>query len=181
LDLAKFLITVHSARPYTEPSVEDNLLSLVQSKLIRLRRDYDTQGFSGLIDLNVRSGSPRSIMSIAKSKARATGAERVDSNLIGDALDEFVRSRQEIFDIWSEAGLDYGDSQISTQKKLARIGRTAMRIYAFVRENPNSTRAEIRERMSRVQESIFTKAFDEMARQGILYPTSSIDDRYSVI
>jgi hypothetical protein len=181
LDLAKFLITVHSARPFTEPAVEDGLLGLVQSRLVRLRRDYDSLGYSGLIDLDVRSGSPRSIMAIAKSIARSKGIEKVDSELIANALDEFVDSREEIFDVWSELGLSYGDAQISTQKRLARIGRTAERIYAFVREHPRSTRTEIRENLSRVQESIFAKAFDEMLREGILYPTSSIDDRYSVI
>jgi len=69
LDLAKYLITAHSARPYTEPSVEDNLLALVQPRLTRFGRSYDRQGYSGLIDLDVRSGSPRSIMAIAKSMA----------------------------------------------------------------------------------------------------------------
>ena len=181
LDLAKYLITVHSARPYTVSSVEDNLLALVQPRLTRFSRSYDQQGYSGLIDLDVRSGSPRSIVAIAKSMARTAGIEKVSSELVRDAVDQFIRSREEIFTVWSELGLDFGDAQLSTQKKLARIGRTAKRIYAFVRENPNSTRTEIRENLPRVQESIFANEFDDMVRERILYQTSDIDDRYSVV
>jgi hypothetical protein len=120
-------------------------------------------------------------MSIAKSIARTKGVGKVSSETVTNALDEFVNSRQEIFDKWSELGLDYGDSQVSTQKKLARIGKTAERIYAFVREHPNSTKTEIRENLSKVQESIFARAFEEMVRHGVLYQTSNIDDRYSVV
>lgn len=181
LDLAKFLITVHSSRPYAEPSVEDGLLALTRSKLTRLRRDYDGLGYSGIVDLDVRGGSPRSIMAIAKSIARAKGTERVSAELIENASDEFVNSREEIFEIWSDLGLDFGDTQLSTQKKLAKIGKTAERIYVFVREHPGSTRAEIRENFSKVQESVFAKSFDEMLRQSILYLTSSVEDRYSAI
>jgi hypothetical protein len=113
--------------------------------------------------------------------ARTAGIEKVGSELVRDAVDQFIRSREEIFTVWSELGLDFGDAQLSTQKKLASIGRTAKRIYAFVRENPNSTRTEIRENLPRVQESIFANEFDDMVRERILYQTSDIDDRYSVV
>jgi hypothetical protein len=179
LDLAKFFITVHSARPFTDRDVENNLLQLVQPRLNKLRKNYDNLGYSGLVDLDVRSGSPRSIIAIAKSMARTHGTERIDADIVGLALSEFVNSREDMFEAWAERGLDYGNLTISTEKKLKMIGRTAERIYVFVREHPSVSRSEIRETFPRVQETIFANTLDEMIKRGIIYVSSNIDECYS--
>ena len=76
LELAKFMISVHSLYPYAEREVEEDLLELVQSRLVKLRDEYDPLGQEGLVDLDVQTGSPRLILGIAKSlRARGGGAE----------------------------------------------------------------------------------------------------------
>jgi CRISPR/Cas system-associated endoribonuclease Cas2 len=51
----------------------------------------------------------------------------------------------------------------------------------YLRENPSSTRSEIRENFERVQESVFNNALERMAREGVIYSSSSLDDRYSAV
>ena len=70
LELAKFMISVHSLYPYAEREVEEDLLELVQSRLVKLRDEYDPLGQEGLVDLDVQTGSPRLILGIAKSLQR---------------------------------------------------------------------------------------------------------------
>jgi hypothetical protein len=116
LDLAKFLITVHSARPYADKEVEDELLELVRHGLEKLRREYDSLGYNGLVNLDVRSGSPRSILAIAKSMARAYGTEKVDADLVRNAQTEYINSREDLFDVWAEMGLDWGRDGLDTEE-----------------------------------------------------------------
>ena len=181
LDLARFMITVHSLYPHGEREMEDNLLQLVRPRLMKLRREYDHLGYSGLVDLDVQTGSPRLILGIAKSLARVEGMQQVSADEVGNALEQFVGAREEIFDAWAERGHDYDVEHTSPELKLRSIGKTAQRIYRFLVDHPDSLGAEIRESLPRVQDVVFTRAIDEMMRLGLVYRTSSTEDRYSAV
>ena len=129
LRLAKYLITVHTNRPYVDEMVDANLTRMVTPRLVRLRRDYDSRGYGGLIDLDTFTGNPRSILSIAKTIARAEGSESVKEDHVDHALAQFVDSREDVFEAWAEMGQDLSHSQVSPRKKLQRIGHTAERVY----------------------------------------------------
>jgi len=181
LDLAKFMITVHSLYPHAEREVEDGLLQLVQSRLVKLRREYDDLGYSGLVDLDVQTGSPRMILGIAKSLARVEGVQRVSRDEVGNALEQFVDAREEIFDSWAEGGYERDVERMSPELKLRSIGRTAQKIHRFLVDHPDSATAEIREGLPRVQDAVFARTVEELLRHGLVYRTSSTEDRYSAV
>jgi hypothetical protein len=167
LELAKFMITVHSLYPYAEREVEDNLLQLVQGELIKLRKEHDPNGYDDLVNLDVRTGSPRMILGIAKSLARVSGIQAVSTGEIQSALEQFVETRHELADSWIERGYDHNMEHMSTELKLRSIGRSATQIYRFLVEHPGSLRAEIRERFPKIQESVLNTILDEMVRLGV--------------
>lgn len=70
--------------PYTP-----NRMDLVLSRLVRLSHDYDERGYSGIVDFNVSSGSPGSILAIAKAFARTAGSPKVTAEHVKAS----VRSR----------------------------------------------------------------------------------------
>ena len=181
LDVAKFMITVHSLYPYAERAVEDNLLQLVQSRLVKLRKEYDPLGYEGVVDLDVQSGSPRLILGIAKSLARVEGLQQVSPDEVGNALEQFIDAREEIVDSWVESGYDHNPEHMSTELKLRTIGKTAQKIYRFLQEHPGSLGAEIRQTFPRIQDALFDRNIDEMLRLNVIYRTSSIEDRYSAV
>ena len=126
-------------RPYTETKTNENLPRIVTSRLIKLRKDYDSRGYSGLIDLDVQTRNPRSILAIAKTIARVEGVESVNEDHVRSALAQFVDSREDVFEAWAESKRDFAGSQVSPRKKLQRIGRTAERIYTYIGNNPGSS------------------------------------------
>jgi hypothetical protein len=181
LNVAKFMITVHSLYPYAERGVEDNLLQLVQSRLVKMRKKYDPLGYEGVVDLDVQTGSPRLILGIAKSLARVEGAQQVSPDEVRNALEQFIDAREEIVDSWVESGYDYDVEHMPTELKLRTIGKTAQKIHRFLQEHPGSLGAEIRENLSRIQDAVFNRNIDEMLRLNLIYRTSSTEDRYSAV
>lgn len=181
LEVAKFMITVHSLYPYAERNIEDNLLELVKSRLVKLRKEYDHLGYEGIVDLDVRTGSPRLILGIAKSLARVEGLQEVSTDQIRNAVEQFVDTREEIFDVWAERGYDYNPEHMSTELKLRSIGKTAEKIYRFLIDHPNTLRVEIKEALPRVQDAVFNRNFDEMIRRSLIFLSSSTEDRYSAV
>jgi hypothetical protein len=181
LNVAKFMITVHSLYPYAERGVEDNLLQLVQSRLVKMRNEYDPLGYEGLVDLDVQTGSPRLILGIAKSLARVEGLQQVSPDEVRNALEQFVDAREEIVDSWIESGYDYDPEHMSVELKLRTVGKTAQKIYRFLQEHPGSLLAEIRENLPRIQDALFDRSIDEMLRVNLIYRTSSTEDRYSAV
>ena len=181
LDLTKFLITVHMNHPLAPSAQVDSLASTINRRLTKLRKEYDYLGYGGLVSLDASVGSPISIWSIAKGIARAEGKSTVNETHVDHALSEFVNSREEVFDAWAERGKDYSTSQISPKVRLLRIGKTAQRLYAYLTTHPNSSRAELREAVPRVQDRIFNNAIDQMLTQSLIYHSMPEDERFSVV
>ncbi len=181
LAVAKFMITVHSLNPYTDRSVEDGILELVRPRLVKLRKDYDNLGYDGLIDMDVLSGSPRSILAIAKSIARLEGEDTVGADHVRLALEQFVDARVDVFEAWAERDVSYNPEHLSTEMKVKLIGKTAERVYRYLSNHPDSSKAELREALPRVQDRIFEKTLEEMIRMGVIYRTSTIEERFSAV
>ncbi len=179
LDLAKYLIATHINHPRTESSQSENFSGTIIRRLTKLRREYDPLGYGGLVDLDVVTGSPRSVLAIARALARGDGSEKVKEDHVRNALTEFVNSREDLFEVWSENGRDFG-GHVAPRVMLQGLGKTAERLYAYLRRNPDSSRAEIREAMPRVQDRIFNRAIDEMHRLGLIYRLSLEEERYRV-
>jgi hypothetical protein len=181
LELAKYFISVHINHPHIENTQNENLAGIVTRRLIKLRRDYDSRGYSGLVNLDAFSGSPRSVLAIAKAIARGDGSDTVGESHVRYALAEFVNSREDLFETWAELGKDFSAGQVSPRIRLQGIGKTAERLYAYLSRNPNSPRSEVREAVPKVQDRIFNHAIEEMRRQGLIYRSSTEEERFSVV
>ena len=179
LELAKYLIAVHINHPVPEDSQRDTFIGIISRGLAKLRREYDPLGFGGLVDLDVVTGSPPSVLAIARALARGDGSDTVGEDHIRSALAEFINSREELFDVWKENGKDFG-SHAPPMVRLQALGRTALRLHTYLVRNPDSSRAEMREAMPRVQDRIFNHAIDEMLRFGLIYRSSLEEERYRV-
>ncbi|MGA2663689.1 MAG: helix-turn-helix domain-containing protein [Nitrososphaerales archaeon] len=105
--------------------------------------------------------------------------QRVSRDEVGNALEQFVDAREEIFDSWAEGGYEHDMERMSPELKLRSIGRTAQKIHRFLVDHPDSAAAEIRENLPRVQDAVFTRTVEELLRLGLVYRTSSTEDRYS--
>jgi hypothetical protein len=181
LGLAKYFISTHINHPFIENTQNENFVGIINRRLIKLRKDYDSRGYGGLISLDAFSGSPRSIMAIAKSIARAEGSDIVTEDQIGIALSEFVNAREDLFEVWTGLGKDFSAGQVSPRTRLRQIGKTAERLNEYLVKNPNSSRSEVREAVSRVQDRIFDHAIEEMLRLGLIYRSSPEEERFSVV
>ena len=181
LELAKFMITVHSSFPFTDQYVDENLMSLVLSGLVKLSRDYDERGYSGIVDFNATSGSPSSILAIAKAFARIAGSPKVTADHVRNAEEVWVDAREELFDAWTERNYDYDPEHLSTEMKLREIGKAAQKIHRYLVDHPHSLRAEVRESFPRVQESVFNRDWDALVRWNLIYRASNIDDRWGAV
>ena len=180
LNLAKYFISVHMNRPRIESNDSDNYLGMINRRLLKLRREYDPQGFGGLVSFDSAVGSPPSILSIARALARAHGTDTVKEEHIRSALSEFVRAREDVFQVWAELGRTFGGS-VPIRVKVQRIGPSAGKIYSYLLRRPNSSIAEIREEFSKTSDRIFNQSVDELEKQGCIYPTSFEDHRFSAI
>lgn len=178
LDFAKYLITAHMNFPHIGPEIESNLKP-VNNRLAKLRRKYDRDGFGGLIDFDVRLGSPRSVLHLAQSLARATGAERVDETLLEEALSLFVESREKIFESWEDREVQYGTVPLREQMK-SRTG-TTRQIYEHIvkYQNPDISVTELMEAYPRKQRAVIEESLSDLVQMGAIYQTSAEDDRYS--
>ncbi|MGP8125138.1 MAG: hypothetical protein ACLQEQ_04615 [Nitrososphaerales archaeon] len=181
LELAKYFISVHINHPHIENTQNESFAGIITRRLIKLRRDYDSRGYSGLVSLDTSSGSPRSVLAIAKAIARGDGTDTVSESHVRHALAEFVDSREDLFETWAELGKDFSAGQVSPRIRLQKMGKTAERLYVYLSRNPNSSRSEMREAMSRVQDRIFSHSIEEMLRQGLIYRSSLEEERFSVV
>ena len=179
LELAKYLITAHINHPRVENSQSEDFNGMIIRRLVRLRNEYDPLGYGGLVDLDMVTGSPRSVLAIARALARGDGSDKVGEDHVRNAVTEFVNSREDLFEVWREHGKDFG-SHVSPKATLQGLGKTAERLYAYLSRNPDSSRAEMREAMPRVQDRIFNHAIDEMHRLGLIYRLSIEEERYRV-
>lgn len=179
LGLAKYLITAHINHPRVENSQTESFSRMIIRRLIKLRREYDPLGYGGLIDPDMETGSPRSVLAMARALARGDGSDKVSEDHVRNALAEFVNSREDLFEVWSEQGKDFG-SHVAPRAMLRSLGKTAERLYTYLSRNPDSSRAEMREAMPRVQDRIFNHAIDEMHRLGLIYRLSLEEERYRV-
>ncbi len=179
LDLVKYLITVHMNSPHLSPDVDENLERLVKSQLGQLKRRYDPDGYGGMIDFDIETGSPRSIIHIAKSLARAGGRDTVDRSVFEEALSQFRDSRKHVFSAWEDR--NYKSAVKSVEVKLAYMGKSATKIYRFIKENPSLSKSEIREKFARVEETVFESSMRELRNDGLIYKTSEQDERYSAV
>jgi len=181
LELAKYFISVHINHPHIENAQNESLASIITRRLIKLRRDYDSRGYSGLVSLDASSGSPRSVLAIGKAIASGEGSDTVNESHVRHALTEFVNSREDLFEAWAELGKDFSVGQVSAKIRLQHIGKTAERLYTYLSRNPNSSRSEVREAVPRVQDRIFNHALEEMRRQELIYRSSTEEERFSVV
>lgn len=179
MDLAKFFITVHTNYPFIDSKVDENLARLVTPRLVKLRKEYDSRGYGGLINLDMSTGNPKSILSIAKTIARSDGSDCVTVEHVNQAVTLFADSREDVFDVWSETGKDFGSGQLSYRKEVQKTGKTGERIVTFLIEHPNVTKAEVRLAIPRVQDRIFEQAFNDLLRRNLIYQSDTNDDRYS--
>ena len=179
LELAKYLIATHINHPRVENSQNQTYAGLIIRGLAKLRREYDPLGYGGLVDLDSVTGSPRSVMAAARAIARGDGSDAVTEDHVQHALTEFVNSREDLFEVWSENGKDFG-GRVAPRAQLHGLGKTAERLYAYIGRHPDSSRAEIREAMPKVQDRIFNHAIDEMHRLGLIYRPSPEEERYRV-
>ena len=179
LELAKYLIAAHINHPRVENSQSEDFGGMIIRRLVKLRHEYDPLGYGGLGDRDMVTGSPRSILAIARAWARGDGSDKVGEDHVRNALTEFVNSREDLFEVWSEHGKDFG-GHVAPKAILRGLGKTAERLYAYLSRNPGSSRAEMREAMPRVQDRIFNHPIDEMHRLGLIYRLSLEEDRYRV-
>ncbi len=178
-DLAEFFITVHTNYPFIDSRVDENLARLLTPRLVKLRRDYDSRGYGGLVNLDMSMGNPRSILSIAKTIARSEGGESVTEEHVNQAVTLFADSREDIFEAWSETERDFGFGQLSYRKEVQKTGKTGERIVTFLIKHPDATKAEIRAAISRVQDRIFNQAFNDLLKRNLIYQSDMQDDRHS--
>jgi len=179
LDFAKYLITVHMNNPFESDDVDTNLLEYVKGPLGRLRRRYDRDGFGGFIDFDVRSGTPRSILHMARAIARAGGSSKVGRMHLDEALTQFEDTYEYVFSGWRDRGIEYSDARLDA--RLQHLDAASKRILEYVRRNPSSPKSEIREAFPRVTDRTFETTFQMLLKDGFIYCTSTIDDRYSAI
>ena len=179
LELAKYLITTHINHPRVQNSQSQSYAGMIIRRLTKLRREYDPLGYGGLVDLDSVTGSPRSVLAAARAIARGDGSEVVTEDHVQHALTEFVNSREDLFEVWNENGKDFG-GRVAPRVQLHGLGKTAERLYAYISRHPDSSRAEIREAMPKVQDRIFNHAIDEMHRLGLIYRPSFEEERYRV-
>ena len=179
LELAKYLIATHINHPRVENSQSPSYADTIIKRLTKLRREYDPLGYGGLVDLDSVTGSPRSVMAVARAIARGDGSATVIEDHVQHALTEFVNSREDLFEVWSENRKDFG-GRVAPRVQLHGLGKTAERLYAYIGRHPDSSRAEIREAMPKVQDRIFNHAIDEMHRLGLIYQLSLEEERYRV-
>ncbi|MDG7009352.1 MAG: hypothetical protein JRM71_00935 [Nitrososphaerota archaeon] len=179
-DLALYFISTHMNRPRIENNRSDAYLGIINRGLLRLQREYDSQGFSGLVSFDSVYGSARSVESIARAMARIDGSDIVKEEHARDALDEFVNAREAMFDMWAEKGKTFGPG-VPPEVRAQKIGPSATKLYRYIRRHPKSSRGEVREEFSKTSDRIFDDSMDALEKQGCIYPTSHEDQRYSAI
>ncbi len=179
LDLAKFFIAVHTNYPSVESRVDDKLNRLIMPRLLKLRRDYDSRGYGGLVDLDTDTGNPQSILSIAKTLARGEGSESITEEYIAEAVTLFADSREDVLEAWSKANRNLNSGRRPYRMEVQKTGKTGERIVNFLINHPNSTRAEINDAIPRVQDRIFEHAFSDLLIRNLIYKSDFKDDRYS--
>lgn len=178
-DLAKFLITVHTNQPVVSLENEEKFEKMVKKRLVKLKHEYDSEGYSGLIDLNIDYGSPRSILHISKAFTRASGSEVVSTMYLREAIDEFIESRKYMFEIWEEAGIRYKNP--TDEQKLKYLGKVCQRIYQYILNNPFSIKSEIREIFPKLSDTVFENSFKQLKDERLIYLSSEIDEKYSIV
>ncbi len=176
LDLAKFTIMTHMNTPAISTEIGDDLFKLVKNPLGKLRREYDSLGYGGLIDMDVQYGTPRNILHIAWSLARVDGSDNVGLEYLDEALEKFKEPIVSTFNSWEDRDIDFGHPSVET--KLRNKSPASRKIYSFIRDNPNILRTDIREQFPKLSESMFNSSFSQLER--LIYRTSDQDDRYSV-
>jgi len=178
-DLAKFLITVHTNQPVVSLEREEEFEKMTKKRLLKLKHEYDSEGYSGLIDLNIDYGSPRSILHVAKAYARAGGSEDVSKIFLREAIDEFIESRKNLFEIWNETGIRYKNPTM--EQKIKYLGKVSQRIYQYILNNPLAIKSEIRETFPKLSDTVFKSSFKQLKDEGLIYLSSETDEKYSVV
>lgn len=179
LELAKFLITTHINMPSSTQEVENSLHDLVKNKLAKIKRKYDPDGYGGLVDFDINYGSPRVVLHIAKTLARANGRGKVNEVMLYEGLDMFVDSRTSVFESWADKGITYGRKTVD--EKLRYTGRIGRSIYKYIYDNPKNSKSEIREAFPKISDQLFESSFSQLYDDGLIYRTDEVDDRYSAV
>lgn len=179
IELAKYLITVHANAPHVSKEVDINLFDLVKGRLAKFKRKYDPEGLGGLVDFDVLYGTPRSILHVSESLARAEGSDEVKPNHLEEALSLYESSYEYLFESWLDRGYRYPSQRVND--KLEYVDSLARRVYDFVYRNPNAAKSEIREAFSRVSSTVFEKTFRLLEDDALIYRSSSEDERYSAV
>jgi len=179
LDLAKYLIVSHLNRPVLDLYASENAYKIVVNELVKLRREYDSEGYSGLIDLDTDYGTPRAIVHLAKALARADGKTVVNVAMIREALRYFIESRRSIFELWEDKDIRFMDE--SSEQKSKYLSPTAKKLLRFILDHPNSIKAEMRQSFSKISDSIFEQSLQTLVREGLIYRTSEIDEKYAAV
>jgi hypothetical protein len=179
LDLAKFFIVVHTNYPFVESQVDEKLDRLIMPRLLKLRRDYDSRGYGGLVDLDTDTGNPQSILSIAKTMARGEGSEGITEEHVAEAVTLFADAREDVLETWSKTDRGLSSGRRSYRMEVQKTGKTGERIVNFLINHPNSTRGEINDAIPRVQDRIFDHAFGDLLARNLIYKSDFKDNRYS--
>ncbi|GEM_PF-6438899 len=179
LELAKYLIVSHLNRPVLDTDASENGYKKIVNTLVKLRREYDSDGYAGLIDLDTEYGTPRAIVHLAKALARADGRTVVDDTMIGEALRYFLESRRSVFELWNDRNIRFPNK--SREQKARYLSPSAKRILRFILDRPNSIRAEIRENFPKISDSIFEQSLATLVKEGLIYRTSEIDEKYAAV
>ena len=86
LDLAKYFIATHINHPRIENSQAENFGGMIIRRLTKLRKEYDPLGYGGLVDPDMVTGSPRSVLAIARAIARGDGNDKVSEERVRHSL-----------------------------------------------------------------------------------------------
>ena len=68
---------------------------MIIRRLTKLRKEYDPLGYGGLVDPDMVTGSPRSVLAIASAIARGDGNDKVSEEHVRHALIGVANSREE--------------------------------------------------------------------------------------
>jgi hypothetical protein len=178
LEIAKYLIGMHMNFPKVAIELQSGLDKFVKKRLAKLKHDYDPEGFSGLIDPDIEFGSPRTILHIASVLARADGSSRVTTIHLQEATEYFDEMNRHLFDAWEDKGYRFGKEKL--ERKLARMSKTAERIYNYVLNHPDCSKSEVREEFPRISDTSFNNEFQQLLEQTLIYKSSDLDESYSV-
>lgn len=178
LRLALYFISVHMNRPKIEAQDDAEFLRLINKGLLKLKHDYGSN-YGDLVTFDQTSGSARSVESIARAMARVDGKDVVKEEHIRDALSEYIDARDAVFRVWADLGKAFG-SGVPVPTKARKIGPLALKIYLYLRDHPDTSVTELRERYS-VSDQIFNQDMDKLEAQGCIYATSYEDQRYSAV